>query len=306
MVCGNELHSNKVTEIFEFHLFGNSTYCLFGAGSCRHSDLGYVHCWVFSLQRTTGSIGLALQKVQHTALCTVLSRTFSVYHKAGSCTFPVIIPISSRLTMDIDSFMHYYNPEQRSFNALPSGNDSEGTARAGGMVRSSARSAEQRSANATSTEGLVSTDNPGLESAPAQHLAITMPSDTMNSSNDLDFTPRDTQPGPPFLGPGIRYEFDRRQTSRRGRGRAANQGAIIPIANNIRDRSLTETRLKRTRREDDQSLEDAEETTLNENVSRVTTAGIQAKKRAEYSCDHCFLRKTRVHIPVSAPNSANV
>lgn len=198
--------------------------------------------------------------------------------------------------MDIntDFNLHFYNPEARSFNTRPSQTGTKRSANTDGAIHSSAISTEQHSSNATSAQGAVSI-NQERSNAPPQSLTIGMPSDPMHTDNDqadVMFESRSE-----FL----KRQFERPQTARRGRGRAANHGAIIPIANDLREKSLAETRIKRARQGDTEPLDETEQMTMIEDDSGVTrAAGKHTKKRAGYSCDHCFIKKTRVPILITA------
>jgi hypothetical protein len=80
----------------------------------------------------------------------------------------------------------------------------------------------------------------------------------------------------------------------RGKGRAATQGIIIPMPNSIREKSLAETRLKRARLDDAESLDD-EDVILEAPQTDPSIVSNKVKKvRGEYSCDQCYNRKTKV------------
>ena len=197
------------------------------------------------------------------------------------------------------NFMQYYNPEERSFETFPSRGDPDGIPDSGGPPSGSALSAVPHSASTRSSHEFLSVDNTGQETSkePSKSSTIVMPLDQMRNGDNLELMFADTHPRSPVVGRGRHLEERRMQPARRGKGRAVTQGAVIPIANNIREKALAETRLKRARRDVSASLEDAEEMNFDNDSSRASTISVHPNGRGIYSCDQCYYRKTKVPVP---------
>ena len=177
--------------------------------------------------------------------------------------------------------MKYYHPEAHSFDTVPTngevGNQSPVDLVALDLSHPSALSStnsprSNRTLRPKRTEQ--SSDHRGAFESP------------------LEMT-QDTPPSPPALGRGRSWE-NQPLTIRRGRGRAATQGEIISIPNNIRDKSLAETRLKRARHDTDEPPDIAQEIKVEDECTTSTN------KRGKISCDQCYNRKTKVHRPLES------
>jgi len=89
-----------------------------------------------------------------------------------------------------------------------------------------------------------------------------------------------------------------------GKGRAATQGVVIPIANAAREEALAEQALKRKRMDGDEPMDDTDEQILQglltkETVETALTTTKKKKaegktKREHHACDRCFRNKTKV------------
>ena len=88
-----------------------------------------------------------------------------------------------------------------------------------------------------------------------------------------------------------------------GKGRAATQGVVIPIANAAREEALAEQALKRKRLDGDEPMDDIDEQILLNNLTKDTVeTGLSTSKkkkeakakREHYACDRCFRNKTKV------------
>lgn len=106
---------------------------------------------------------------------------------------------------------------------------------------------------------------------------------------------------------GGNLEEDAPVALKTGKGRAATQGVVIPIANAAREEALAEQALKRKRLDGDEPMDDTDEHILQGLLTKdtVETAMTTIKKkksegkakREHHACDRCFRNKTKV-LPV--------
>src|SRR5271154_1222091 len=178
--------------------------------------------------------------------------------------------------MNRNQVMKYYHPEAHSFDTVPT-NGEVGNQSPVDLV-----------ALDLSHPSAVSTTNFPRSNRTLRPKKTEQRSDHGGAFENPMEMIQDTPPSPPAVGRGRGLE-NQPLTIRRGKGRAATQGEIISIPNNIRDKSLAETRLKRAPHDTDEPSDIAEEIKVEDEY---TTS---ANKRGKISCDQCYNRKTKVH-----------
>jgi hypothetical protein len=170
--------------------------------------------------------------------------------------------------------MKYYHPEAHSFDTVPTNGEVGNQSPVDSVALDLSHPSTVSSTNSPRSNRTL---RPKRTEQRSDHGGV--------FENPVEMT-QDTPPSPPAVGRGRSWE-DQPLTIGRGRGRAATQGEIISIPNNIRDKSLAETRLKRARYDTDEPPDITEEIKVEDEY---TTSA----KRGKISCDQCYNRKTKV------------
>jgi hypothetical protein len=107
-------------------------------------------------------------------------------------------------------------------------------------------------------------------------------------------------------GRGVGLDEELLLAPKPGKGRAATQGVVVPIANAAREEALAEQALKRKRMDGDEPMDDTDEQILQglltkETVETALTTTKKKKaegkaKREHHACDRCFRNKTKVNL----------
>lgn len=173
------------------------------------------------------------------------------------------------------SVIKYYHPQAHSFDSVPTNVENGTSSSRGGLLGQPPRDILHPPDMLSSTSFSRPYQNLRPKRTALVHEDILKPPSEMT---------QDPQSTSQVVGSGI-VPGSQPLSTRRGRRRAAIQGDIISIPNELREKSLAETRLKRARRDDDEFPDHEEDVKLDDQ---------RIAKRGKISCDQCNYRKIKV------------